>query len=1413
MVKDRLSTVLDRVDKDIPCGIRKSRATYDPDKGHVVLWYEPARHAMPAEFTDLRRHLAMCSDPDVAVRICQSSFAQDILESEHILTRCVKDCCVVNAPMILPFISPACVTLKDNQIRISMPAAEGAGIFASLHLNEILRDYMRESYGVDLRILVEVDEQAAADGYNAPDAVEKELAAARAEQPAPQFVAETPRKQRRKREHRELRISELTEGVNAAIEVKVVCVEQRKVKDGELTISNICVTDYTGSVIALLFTRKNDVGPEVPRPDTWVRLEGRYEEDSYSHSHVFRVSNILPSSHVDRADDAELKRVELHAHTKMSALDAVTGIKELVSRAAAWGHEAVAITDHGVTQAFPAAASAAGDKIKLIYGCEAYMFDDMTPPWSGDDDGEFDSDYISVSLRTTGESPFNAEIVQIGAVRVSGGQIGDTFSTYVAIKGPVPVSLTQEAGITDEMLSDAPSEMEALSMLHRFCAETPIAAHDQITVTGFLHTKASAYGIRFEQCTLDTMLLSRIAFPDAALYKLGNVASDLGIAYNARHAGDVAMCTAKVMLACFKALRARGAETLRDAAGLMDPERLYRSAKKHHIILLCRDKQGMIDLNRLVSNAHIKYLSRKKPGFPRSEINSVRSHLIIGSACESGDLYRAAVAGQSDAELIRLAKFYNYLEIQPVGNNRFLVDTGVLRDEEAIRDINRRIVSLGERLGIPVAATCDVHFLDPEDECFRRVLQSAMGYARSEQPPLYFRTTAEMLDEFSYLGPDKAQEVVVEVPRRMASQVESFELLPEETAMPVLDGAAEAVESMAYENARKMYGEPLPEIVEARLKRELGSIIGHGFAVLYYSAHKLVKKSNDDGYLVGSRGSVGSSLTATMTGITEVNPLPPHYVCPNCCHSDFGVDTETYGCGVDLPDAVCPVCGTPYRKEGFNIPFEVFLGIDADKVPDIDLNFSGEYQNKAHKYTEELFGKSHVFRAGTISALKERNVYGYIRHYAEDTGSDICQAEITRLQKGISGVKKTTGQHPGGMVIVPRGHEIYEYTAVQWPANEQGSDFVTTHFDFRSMHDVLIKLDILGHDAPTIMRLIQDITGIDPLDIPIGDPETLRLFSSIEPLGIDPGDLFGITKGTLGVPEFGTSFVRQMLEDTKPRTVEEIIRICGLSHGTGVWLGNAQELIRNGTCVLGEAICARDDIMNYLVAMGVDKREAFFIMENTRKGKVAKKGFSDHEAALLKEAHVPEWFLEACRRIEYLFPKGHAVAYCLMALRIAYCKVHHMAAFYATYFDVNTETFRSSFVEDGLPGIRRRYEELQHKGNSATDSEKSALTVLEICAEMYLRGLSFLRVDLEKSDPVRFLVEDGGLRMPFVVVPKLGEKVAHAIAEERKKASFLSVEDLKRRTKLSSAAADYLQKSGALAGLSDQDQMSLFDFH
>ena len=1137
-----------------------------------------------------------------------------------------------------------------------------------------------------------------------------------------------------------------------------------------------------------------------------MKISGSYYYEKYERDNAVAVAGICGMKLPERTDTAPKKRVELHLHTTMSAQDAVSDAVSIVSRAAEWGHSAIAITDHGVVQAFPDATATAKKKgIKVIYGVEGYLADDLKRIYPPGGTYPFSGEYVVFDIETTGLSPYRCDITEIGAVRIKDGVIGADFQTFIRPRGSIPPGIVALTGITDEMVKDAPGPKEALSAFREFCGDALLVAHNAPFDMGFIVQKGAEAGIDFTRDSIDTIVLCKIAFPELTRYKLNLVAKHLNIHLDHHRAVSDAVCTAKVMLECFKVFKKadmHDLEALNDAGQKMK----VKNMDMYHIVLLCKNKTGLQNLYRLVSDAHIRNFY-KKPRMLKSLISKYREGLIVGSACEQGELYRALLAKKEDKEIKRIAAFYDYFEIQPLSNNLFLVKRGEVKDTEELKRINRKIYDLGLEMGKPVVATGDVHFLDEDDKLFRQVIFHTLGFEDTEQAPLFLRTTDEMLEEFSYLGEDEAYDVVVKNSNIIAEQTEEIELFQSDTAMPIVDGADEEVLKSAYENAHRIYGDPLPEIVQARLKREMDSIISNGFGVLYWSAAKLVKKSVSDGYLVGSRGSVGSSLAAMMTGITEVNPLPPHYICPACKHSDFEVDAQRYACGVDLPPAVCPSCGAEYRRDGYNIPFEVFLGINADKVPDIDLNFSGEYQPKAHKYAEELFGADYVFRAGTISAIKDKTAFGYVKKYLDETGTVAPAAEINRLVEGISGVKRTTGQHPGGLVIVPKNREIYEFTAVQKPADSADAATITTHFDFNSMHDILIKLDILGHDVPTTIRHLQDLTGMDPLDIPLNDPDTMRLFSTLEPLGITPAQMSGIDVGTLGIPEFGTRFVRQMLVATLPTTMAELVRISGLSHGTDVWLGNAQELIADGIASLKECICTRDDIMNVLVASGVEKRLSFFIMENVRKGK----GLTADMQQAMEVAGVPEWFIDSCKKIKYMFPKAHAVAYVVMAFRIAYCKVHHPKAFYATYFTVHTGEFDCSYVMEERQGIVSNIKKLEAKGNTATANEKNMVTMLEIADEMYLRGIVFLPVDLQKSHATNFLMEEGGLRMPFLSVPKLGENAARSLAKARTEGGFLSVEDLKSRAKLTSAVIEEMQKMGMLAGFTATNQISIFD--
>ncbi|MDL2237250.1 PolC-type DNA polymerase III [Christensenellaceae bacterium OttesenSCG-928-K19] len=1428
MSGQEVKRILNAIDGDVKLKnqLKREKAEVYPEQNKAALFYQTTAHFMPARFLQLKKKIEKLSTEGVSVFVSQNSFADTLAKDAVLLEQCCKDFCFLQQPTILPFLTNAGVRAEEGKLFIDFENDTAREMFKTMALADELKQFLWDVYGMSLMILFSVKEGAQGSYVPSKDAekVVEEAAVAAAPpkvvgQPAVKAGGEEeqqkPRKTSGRRKQMEdlpvSQVVDLTIGEKCIIDGEVVAAESVPIKDGEMTKHKFVVCDYTGSVTCFFIESKRYASRlELPPKGRWVRVEGKYDTDTFERENTIKVKDIGRSSHIKRKDDAAEKRVELHVHTQMSAQDAVTPARDIIARAAEWGHKAIAITDHGVVQAFPEAERAAKQHgIKVIYGVEGYLVDDTRPLYEGKDQCRFEDEFVVFDIETTGLSPLHCDITEIGAVRVVDGVIKDTFKTYVKPSAPIPPSIVSLTGITDAMVADAPLPEQALQEFHDFCGNAVLVAHNASFDTGFVFNIALRYHINFTNDVIDTLALCQLAYPKLKNHKLDTVAKHLRFSLAHHRALNDAECTARIMLECFKVFQKADAQDMGGVNTLAN-DSSYKHKRMHHVILLCKNKWGMRNLYKLISHSHVDYFYRK-PRMPKSLIEEHREGLIIGSACEQGELYFALLDGARGKRLEEIASFYDYLEIQPTGNNEFLVREGRLNSREEIKEYNKKIVKLGEKLDKPVVATCDVHFLDPHGEYFRRIIMKVQGYSDVTQAPLYLRTTDEMLREFAYLGKEKAQEVVVENTNKIADMTEEFQLFQDDTAMPVLENAAEQITEMAYETAKEKYGDPLPEIVEARLKRELDSIVGHGFSVLYYSAHLLVKKSLEDGYLVGSRGSVGSSLAATMTGITEVNPLSPHYICPNCKHSDFDVDKEAYACGVDLPDKQCPECGTPYGKDGYDIPFEVFLGINADKVPDIDLNFSGEYQGVAHKYTEELFGKGHVFRAGTISAIQDRIAYGYVKKFMEETETVVNEAEMNRLVQGISGVKKTTGQHPGGMVIVPHDREVYEFTPVQRPADKQDAEFITTHFDFNSMHDILIKLDILGHDVPTIIRHLQDLTGIDPLEIPLDDKETMELYSTIKPLGIKPEQLFGIKTGTLGIPEFGTKFVRQMLTDTLPTTMGEIVRISGLSHGTDVWLGNAQELIKEGTCTLKEAICTRDDIMNYLVDKGVEKRTAFFIMEDVRKGKVAKKGFTEEQAQALEDAKIPGWFVNSCKKIKYMFPKAHAVAYVTMAFRIAYCKVHYKEAFYASYFTVRSGEFDASFVRGGLEDIRKNWHMIENKGNAATANEKNMATMLEVAGEMYLRGLHFLPVDLQQSDAVKFTIEPGGLRMPFQSVPGLGENAAKAIVEERGKSSFLSVEDLKKRTRLSASVLEEMGLMGTLVGLSQTNQLSLFD--
>jgi len=1204
-------------------------------------------------------------------------------------------------------------------------------------------------------------------------------------------------------------IFQIHDGIEAVvIEGEVFDIEKRELK-GEKMLFCLDVTDYTDSITVKAFCPKDKASDVENRIQNgcWVRVKGNCRYDPFQREDVLQASDIMLVSPHQRQDTYPEKRVELHLHTQMSAMDAVSSATALVQRAAQWGHTAIAITDHGVVQAFPEAYEASQKYgIKVIYGVEAYLINDCKPIVIKANDEDFDQPFVVVDIETTGLNPKKDEITEIGAVKIVGRKIVDTFSCFVNPGVPIPRDIVKLTGITDEMVKDAPAIEEVLPRLLEFFGDAALVAHNAPFDLGFIKEKCRYIGVRINNPIIDTLSLSRELFKDLKRHSLDALAQYLKIPQERHHrALDDAKTLAYILLHMLNLLEEKGASKLCHINTLFSQTRNLNSLENYHAVILAQTQDGLINLYRLITKSHLDYFYRR-PRIPKSVLASHRDGLIVGSGCEAGELYQAILKGASDEELRDIALFYDYLEIQPLGNNEHLIREGKVKDLDALKEINRKIVELGEKLNKPVVATGDVHFLDPHDEYYRRILMSCQGYEDAEQQaPLYFRTTDEMLDEFKYLGEDKAKEVVIYAPRAIADGIENIKPIPDELYTPEIPGAEENIRDLAISNAKAIYGDPLPAIVEQRLNKELNAIISNGYAVLYWIAHKLVKKSLEDGYLVGSRGSVGSSFVATMTGITEVNPLPPHYVCPSCKHSDFDVDTSKYGCGVDLPDKNCPVCGTPYRKDGFDIPFEVFLGFNGDKVPDIDLNFSGKYQSTAHKYAEELFGRGNVFRAGTIATVAEKTAYGFVKKYLEEHNIVARNAEIKRLVRGCTGIKRTTGQHPGGVMVVPHKYDVHQFTPLQYPADDRESGVITTHFDYNSISSRLVKLDILGHDDPTVIRMLEDITGINAKTIPIGEERTMRIFSSTEPLGLSPEDI-NCEVGTFGIPEFGTRFVRQMLTETRPKTFSELVRISGLSHGTDVWLNNAQDLIRNGVAKLSEVISARDDIMTYLIYKGVDPLLSFKIMENVRKGK----GLTPEQEEKMRENGVPEWYIESCKKIKYMFPKAHAVAYVIMAFRIAYFKVYYPEAFYATYFTVRADDFDIDTILKGKEAIAYKIKEMESKGNALSVKEKNSLSVLEVALEMYARGIKLLPVDLYKSDAVKFLVTPEGIRIPLNALPGVGISAATSIAEARKAGKFVSVEDFRERSKVSKAVVEILKNYGCLDDLPETSQISFF---
>ena len=1181
---------------------------------------------------------------------------------------------------------------------------------------------------------------------------------------------------------------------------------------GDRFLCSLDITDYTNSLTIKFFVQKDDYDLRFEQVQNGLqfKVRGEAQFDKYSKELAVLATDILQLEKHMKADNAEVKRVELHLHSQMSAMDAITPAEKLVERAAQWGHKAVAITDHGVVQAFPEAYSAGKkNNIKIIYGVECYLLDNEPPvvyKVSGvPDEHSLDGGFVVFDIETTGLYAQKDKITEIGAVKLLDGKVCDTFSTFVNPGIPIPDFITKLTGITDSMVADAPGIEEALDSFLAFVGDLPVVAHNASFDTGFIKFNARASGKKFDNTIIDTLQMSRNMFPKLGKYKLDVVAKHLGVKLENHHrAVDDSMATAGIFLKCIEILNEKGVQAIEGIDNTLSGNFDYKKADSYHAIILVKNLIGLKNLYKIISESHLNFFY-KKPRVPKSLLLKYREGLIVGSACEAGELYSAILKEKSKDEIEKIARFYDYLEIQPLGNNEFLVLNGKVSGQEQLMEINRSIVELGERQGKPVVATCDVHFMDPGDEVFRRILMAGQGYTDADrQAPLHLRTTDEMLAEFTYLGDKKAYEVVVENTNLIADMTDAVIPIPLGTFPPKIEGAEQDIEKLAYEKAREIYGDPIPEIVSKRLERELTSIIKNGFAVMYLVAQKLVAKSNDDGYIVGSRGSVGSSLAATMTGITEVNPLPPHYICKSCKYSEFITDGSV-GSGFDLPRKDCPVCGAQLWGDGHDIPFETFLGFDGDKAPDIDLNFSGEYQAQAHKYTEVLFGKGNVFKAGTISSVAEKTAYGFVKKYVDDKGITATNAEINRLVAGCTGIKRTTGQHPGGIIVIPDGNDVQDFTPIQRPADDMSSDITTTHFDFHSLHDTILKLDILGHDDPTMIKYLEDLTGINVKDVPVNDEKVMQLFLNTEPLGISSKDIKSEV-GTFALPEFGTKFVRQMLLDTKPKTFSDLLQISGLSHGTNVWLNNAQELVKNGTCTISEVIGTRDNIMVYLMYRGLKPKSAFKIMEDVRKGKGLKPEYEEE----MKEHSVPEWYIESCKKIKYMFPKAHAAAYVLTAMRIGWFKVYHPIAFYVTYFTVRADEFDATLMTHGKERIRNKIVELEKLGNTITAKDKNILTILEVANEMYSRGIDFLPVDLYKSDATRFQIIGKGIRPPLNSLQGLGSTAANSIVEARSHGEFVSIEELKSRAKASKTVIEILQQNGCLEGIPESSQMSLF---
>ncbi|MCT4612833.1 MAG: PolC-type DNA polymerase III [Clostridia bacterium] len=1209
------------------------------------------------------------------------------------------------------------------------------------------------------------------------------------------------------------------EDTGVVIEGVAISADARAIK-GERHIVSIDMTDFTNSVTVKFFIKDKkweEIKGEVKKGN-WYKIKGNVQYDQYAKELVMMTRDItkIESKATEKKDEAEVKRVELHVHTKMSEMDAVNTASDLIKRARKWGHKAIAITDHGCVQSFPDASHEVepdDEEFKVIYGVEAYLVDDLASiVQSSHNQDLIDDTYIVFDIETTGFNPGKDKITEIGAVKISGGEIVDRYSTFVNPEMPIPKFITELTGITDEMVANERLISEVLPDFMEFAGDGVLVAHNADFDIKFMRYFANEIDMEINNTVLDTVGLARTLFPGIKNHKLNTIAEYLEVSLDNHHrAVDDAEATAEIFKKCIIMLKEEKDVHTLDGVNLLGANKdAIRKKQARHAIILVKNQVGMKNLYQLVSKSHIEYFYRR-PRIPKSELLKHREGLILGSACEAGELYTALLENKPKRFVYDIVDFYDYLEIQPLGNNEFLVRENKVESEEVLKDINREIVALGEKFNKPVVATCDVHFMDPEDEVYRRIIMAGKGFKDADnQPPLYFRTTNEMLAEFDYLGKEKAYEVVVGNTNLVSDMIEpGIRAISPDKCPPKIEGAEEEFREMTYNKARSIYGDNLPQIVEERLENEVESIISNGYAVMYIIAQKLVTKSVAEGYLVGSRGSVGSSFAATMADITEVNPLPPHYICPDCKFSDFDSDIPKSFAGMsgcDMPDKDCPKCGAKLIKEGHDIPFETFLGFGGNKEPDIDLNFSGEYQSKAHDYTGELFGPGKTFRAGTIGTLADKTAYGYVKKYFDEREKVVRNAEINRLLQGCVGIKRSTGQHPGGIIVVPDDKEIDDFCPINWPANDNSVELPTTHFDYHSIDYNLLKLDILGHDDPTMIRRLEDLTGVVATEIPLDEPKVMSLFKGPEALGITSQDIAGCPTGSLGVPELGTEFVIQMLVDTKPEHFSDLVRISGLSHGTDVWLNNAQELVRAGTCGIGEVISTRDDIMTYLINQGMEKKLSFTTMESVRKGK----GLKPEMEEAMKEAGVPDWYIWSCKQIKYMFPKAHAVAYVMMAYRIAYFKVYYPAAYYACYFGIRAKAFDYSLMCMGKNALEESQRYIMEKEDKAA-KDKDVLSDIKVVREMYARGLNFEQIDLYKAKANDFLVIDDKTVMPSLSsIQGLGEKAAEQVVKAREDGEFISIEDFRNRTKVSKTVIELLKEIGILKGLPETSQLTLF---